>query len=588
MTRRFGRTSLVVSSLCCVLALAACGSSNNKDSSSKSSGATGTTGKKGGTLTVISNGDVDYIDPGAAYYQFSFIIHYSTQRPLFSYKPADANKAVPDLAAGEAQVSADAKTITIKIRPGIKFSPPVNRAVTSKDVKYAIERGFNPTVANGYAGAWFGSIVGTDKAKGGPIAGIETPDDQTIVFKLSRPDASIVIGGLSLPLSAPVPKDYAEPLDKKNPSQYGPNQVATGPYMVANNAAGKAVGYQPGKRIELVRNPSWAASTDYRKAYLDKIVFSEGNSDPVSSARRILEGNGAVNGQGDFNVPPQTLKQASSGATKSQLLIGQSTGRVRYIALNNTIAPFDNIDVRKAVAASLDRQAMRQAMGGPLTGDIPTHYLPPVIPGFEEAGGAKGPGVDYLASPTGDPAVAASYMKKGGFPSGKYTGGTTFLMVADNSGPTAKVAQIVKQDMEKLGFKINLRPVTHDTMYTKFCNVPKAAVPICPSVGWQKDFPDPQSMLDPTFNGKNIVAVNNSNWPQLNDPKINAAMAAATPITDLSKRAQAWADIDKSITEASPAVPWLWDKGLGIESKDVNGVMNVFNAAWDLSFTSLK
>jgi peptide/nickel transport system substrate-binding protein len=150
------------------------------------------------------------------------------------------------------------------------------------------------------------------------------------------------------------------------------------------------------------------------------------------------------------------------------------------------------------------------------------------------------------------------------------------------------VAQIVRSQMTALGFKINLRPVTHDTMYTKFCNVPKAKVPICPSVGWQKDFPDPQSMLDPTFNGKNIVAVNNSNWPQLNDPKINAAMGAAAPITDPGKRSAAWGAIDKQITEDAAAVPWLWDKALGIESPDVNGVLNKFNAAWDLSATSLK
>src|SRR3954466_8279272 len=177
----------------CVFILAACGSSSSGGGSGSEKGfGTGDVvkGKKGGTLTVLSNGDVDYIDPGAAYYQFSFIFDYAIQRPLYSYKPEDPTKAVRDFAASEPQISADGKTITIKTRQGVKFSPPVNRAATSKDVKYAIERLFAPSVANGYAPSYFIDIEGADKAKGGPISGITTPDDNTIVFKLTKPDAA--------------------------------------------------------------------------------------------------------------------------------------------------------------------------------------------------------------------------------------------------------------------------------------------------------------------------------------------------------------------------------------------------------------
>jgi peptide/nickel transport system substrate-binding protein len=113
-------------------------------------------------------------------------------------------------------------------------------------------------------------------------------------------------------------------------------------------------------------------------------------------------------------------------------------------------------------------------------------------------------------------------------------------------------------------------------------------VAICPNVGWLKDFADPQTILDPTFNGKNIVATNNSNWPQLDDPKINAAMDKAETIVDPAERAKAWGDIDKMVTEAAPAVPWIWDNQPNIWSKNVNGVINKFNAHVDLGFTSLK
>jgi peptide/nickel transport system substrate-binding protein len=71
--------------------------------------------------------------------------------------------------------------------------------------------------------------------------------------------------------------------------------------------------------------------------------------------------------------------------------------------------------------------------------------------------------------------------------------------------------------------------------------VPKAKVGICPNTGWFKDFADPQSMLDATFNGNNILAQGNVNWPQLNDPAINAAMKAASVVPVGPERNKAWA-----------------------------------------------
>ena len=96
--------------------------------------------KKGGDLSVLYAGDVDNIDPGITYYQYGFLVAYATQRPLYSFKPDDAINPEPDLAEGAPEISDDGKTLTIKIRTGVKFSPPVNREVTTKDVKYAIER----------------------------------------------------------------------------------------------------------------------------------------------------------------------------------------------------------------------------------------------------------------------------------------------------------------------------------------------------------------------------------------------------------------------------------------------------------------
>jgi peptide/nickel transport system substrate-binding protein len=571
------------------LALAACGGSNSGSSSKQGEQAQTKApagAKKGGNLTVLYAADVDYIDPGATYYQYGFNVAYSTQRPLFSYKP-DSTNAVPDLAAAPAKISSDGKTATIQIRKGVKFSPPVNREVTAADVKYAIERGFMVGVQNGYAVAYLGDLQGAPakptKAHTS-IPGITTQGKYTLVLKFKRPRARIAVGALSLPLSAPVPQEYAKQFDAKNPSTYGQNQVATGPYMIKNNSSGKATGYQPNRQILLVRNPNWDKSTDYKPAYLNSITIKEG-SDPTVASRTITAGSKSVSG--DFQLPTEFLRRGATGKLKGEFLVSPPTGRVRYVALNTKVKPFNDLNVRKAVIAGFDRTALRQAFGGPVTGEIATHYIPPGIAGFDQAGGNAGPNLDFIKSPSGDMALAQKYLKKAGFSNGKYSG-PPVLMVSDNATQQKKVGEVVQNQLEKLGFKVTPRFVTRDTMYTGYCNVPAKKVQVCPSVGWLKDFPDPETLLFLTFKGKNIQPNNNSNWPQLDVPAIDKSMDKAEILQKPAERASAWAKIDDQISAQAPTVPWLWDKQPLLKSKDVNGVINSANASFDFMFTSVK
>jgi peptide/nickel transport system substrate-binding protein len=161
-------------------------------------------------------------------------------------------------------------------------------------------------------------------------------------------------------------------------------------------------------------------------------------------------------------------------------------------------------------------------------------------------------------------------------------------MVASNADPGKKTGEVAQAQFEKLGIKVNFRTAPQDTLYTKFCNVPKAEVVICPNVGFFKDFNDPQSLLDPVFNGNNILAQNNSNWSQLNVPAINDAMAKAAVLPAGAARDKAWGAIDKMVTEQAPAIPYLWDKIPQVEAADVRGVVNEYSTSWDLNFTSLK
>jgi peptide/nickel transport system substrate-binding protein len=592
MTRSLRWTLLLGVLLVLGLGVAACGGDDDEGDEQGTAQGTPAEGKRGGKLTSLWAGDVDFIDPGQTYYQLGTHIVRATQSTLYNPKVDDASVAEPQLADGDPQIAEDGCTVTVKIKQGVRFSPPVDREVTSADVKYGIERGFFNTVNNGYAGAYFGPLRGAEVGvePGTKIAGIETPDDQTVEFNLQPEEGEdacpggVLAGALQMPLAAPVPEDYAAEFDAKNPSTYGQNQVSTGPYMVENNAQGKAIGYEAGRRIHLVRNPNWDQSLDNRPAYLDEIEIQQGNDDPVVSSREVLEGQSMISGD---QVPPPAILREAVTQRKDQLALVPSGGG-RWAAMNSTIPPFDDINVRKAVIAGFDREALRLARGGEVVGDIPTHYIPPGMAGFEEAGGAEGFGLDFMANPKGDPELSAQYFREAGYESGKYEGSEELLMVGENAGVDERVAEVAAEQFSKLGFNIKLRKVTGDAMYTKFCNVPAAKVAICPNVGWLKDFPDPVTYLDPTFNGENILDQNNNNWTQLDDPALNEEMNAAKLISDPAERAEAWAEIDRKVTEMAPAVNYIWDDQPSLRSENVVGVMDADNALWSLSHTSLR
>jgi peptide/nickel transport system substrate-binding protein len=600
MHRRVLPASLAAAAM--IATFTACGGGGDDGGTTEASTTGGTAvakGKPGGKLTVLASGDVDYLDPGQDYYTFGYTVQYAVNRTLYSFKPQDSEKPVPDLATGAPEISSDNKTITVHIKKGIKYAPPVNREVKTPDIKYAFERAFSKHVPSGYAGTYFSVIVGTPAEPNAgdiePISGIQTPDDYTIVFRLKEPQAPMVSQALVMPITVPVPEEYAAKFDKKTPTTYDQYVAFTGPYMVKNDPqTGKVTGRSPGKSIDLVRNPNWSKSTDYRPAYLDEIAIEEGNEDLASAARRALRGSATI--CCDTTQPPaQVVKEAVTRA-KDQIMFVPAGG-TQWVSFNTTVKPFDNLNVRKAIIAASDRNALRLTAGGQVVGDVANGWIPPGVPAYDEAGATKqNADLDFLSKPEGDPAVAKKYMlaAKQEDPSlpidadGKWTGGEDVLTVGANADPYRKATEVFQGQMEQLGFKLKVRAVPTDTMFTRFCSEPETNVPLCPNVGWFRDFADAQSVLDATFNGENILQHGNVNWPELDVPAINQAMKAAAVVAVGAERNRAWARINHMIAEQAPGIPFLWPKSALVQSDDVVGVANGYYTTHDLNYTSLK
>src|SRR4051812_18588196 len=230
----------------------------------------------GSHLTVLSEADVDSLDPGYWYYTYDYMaLGETTQRWLYALPP-NATGPVPDVAAALPETSTDGRTVTIRIRPGIRYSAPLaGRTVTAADVAYAITRDLMPRTGNGYAGFYYRVIRGASGVLSGRterLAGVETPDATTLVLHLTRRSGAISNGeALALPGTAPVPPDYAKRYDRGSTSTYGAHQVFTGPYRIQS--------YARDKRLELVRNPDWNGpqTGDFRPARLDAITLLSGN-----------------------------------------------------------------------------------------------------------------------------------------------------------------------------------------------------------------------------------------------------------------------------------------------------------------------
>lgn len=545
--------------------------------------------QSGGHLTYLATESLDSPDPGRTYRSVGFMVAFAVGRPLF-FAPQSADGHIePDLADGLPRVSADRMTVTVRIRAGIRYAPPIARDVRSADVKYAIERAFSRNVANPYVGRYLSSIHGAPVAGAGPIRaipGIQTPDDRTIVFRLDRPEANMVVQALALPVSIPVPRAYAARADATVPSTYGSRlrPASTGPYMFSTASTGARLRQQG---VALVRNPAWSADSDDRPAYADTIRVRFGRSNRARALRETLDGSGVIC-CGTTAIPDPLLARATADHPDQVGFIAD--GGTRSIALNTSRAPFDDVNLRRAVAAALDRTELRRLAGGEATGRIATGWLAPGIPGSVAAGGERqNTDRDYLVNPAGDAAVARRYMDAAaddGLPirRGTWVGEKPITLVTSGADTTRPVANAVRQQLESLGFTVTVRTVSGAVNQARWCGASGAEVAVCPMT-WVPDLIDPQAVFDPQFAAGAIRRSGGTNWSRFDDPEVTAELAAAGRRTMGQGREQAYVALNRQIADAVPAIPWLWGQTAVIHSRDTVSVANRVSGLTDLSYS---
>ena len=129
-------------------------------------------------------------------------------------------------------------------------------------------------------------------------------------------------------------------------------------------------------------------------------------------------------------------------------------------------------------------------------------------------------------------------------------------MVSANVDPGKAQAEVAKAQLEKLGFKVRLRTVPQDAVYTEWCQQPAKKVAVCGTGGLVQGLQRPAVDARADVQGLELStrAAATTTSAQLKDPKIDKAMDDAA-LLEGEERYQAWGEIDKMITEQAPAVP---------------------------------
>ncbi|MEU4267094.1 ABC transporter substrate-binding protein [Streptomyces sp. NPDC026092] len=525
--------------------------------------------KKGGELKFIGSQEADSWDPQRGYYGFvwDFARYYTRQLVTFKAEPGAAStELVPDLATDAGKVSEDGLTYTFTLKDGVTWED--GKPITSKDIKYGIERIWAQDVISGGPiylqqvldpkGEYKGPYKDTTPDKLG-LKAIETPDDKTIIFKLPVANGDF-LQMLAMPAASPVRQD------KDTKAQYGLKPFSSGPY--------KWQSYTPNKSMLLVRNDKWDAKTDtVRKALPDKIsVKFTTNADDMDN--RLVEGEYDL----DLNATgvgaaarAKVLQQHKENADNPQ------TGFIRYAVFPQTV--IDNVECRKAIIYAADSKSLQTARGGPQAGgDIASNMLPPAIKGAD-------PKADPYGKLEGKADVAKA--KEALAKCGKPNGFKTTIAVRNNKKIEIATAESLQQSLKAVGI---------DAQIDQFDGAQTSGIIGSPKVvkekgygiiimGWGADFPTGQGFLQPLVDGRFILQSGNNNFSELNDPAVNGLFDQALKETDPVKAGELYKQINTKVSEAAVYLPFTHEKNIIWRSSRLTNVYtaDAYNGRYDYS-----
>jgi peptide/nickel transport system substrate-binding protein len=458
----------------------------------------------GGTAHFTMQDDFTSLDPAL---DNNFEVLYATCANLVTYpdKPAPAgSQIVPEVAEAVPAPTDGGRTYTFTIRPGFRFSPPSNAAVTAQTFKATIERVASPQLNSTFA-SQFSGVVGyhnyvTGKAPG--LSGVVAHGD-TLTITLSQPDGSFLAnlaGGAAcaVPAGTPAIKGGLDDIP------------SAGPYYVES--------YSPRQQLVLRRNPNYRGD---RPHHLDQMVFTIGiDSDraltqiEAGTADYAFDGLPRDAGPGLESQYGPGSKAARAG--HQQYFTSPANG-VRILHMNTSRPLFSDVRLRRAVNYAIDRPALaalgqRFAEANPFNAGSPADsYMLPATAGA----------ADFHLYPVAGPDLRRARQLAGNVHA-------TAIMYTPDVAPWLQEAQIISRDLQPLGIDVQLKEFPFDKYYNL---ISRRGEPFDLAVsGWASNSTDPAQNLE-IFDGSTISADNNGDLSYFNDPAFDRQVHAAAALS---------------------------------------------------------
>ena len=525
-----GRSRAALVAALVVVALAGCKSERGSDGkaaggSAKPKAADGSASQRGGIVRLPSN-EPKYLNP---ILEPRFVV--ANALIFEGLVGLDAKmEPVPRLAESW-EVSPDGKTITFKLRDGVKWHDGTK--FTSADVAFTFEAIRATTAAT----AW--------KTYMAPVQSVATPDERTVVVTYVAPFAPALVSWtvgilpkhVFAPGGGPMPDDLTGANANLEP-------VGTGPFRYSR--------WELGKRLYLEANKDWW----HKRPHLDavELVFGVQEGEVAETLRRgeiDLARIANVNEWLTMAQDPAFLE----GYEASEVV----EPRLRLIAWNTQRAPLDDKRVRKALTLALDRSRVisdvlfgqAQAIGAPF---FPTMF-----------------GYDASVAPLPFDLEAAKTLLDEAHPA---KGGKRFaveIISVDSfrGDVTDGLAAIFARDLATLGVDFKLTTLAKDEYYDRIARRDYDGV----YFGWLPDIPDP----DPAALLHSTQAQSGANYAAYASPEVDRLVEEARTTLDRATRKRLYEQLQRVLAEELPYTPlfapyghYAWSRRLhGVSPRDV-------------------
>lgn len=405
-------------------------------------------------------------------------------------------------------VSDDGLTYDFTLKSGIKFSN--GEDLTASDVLYTFSRIL--TVEGSASPDFVLSIKGAQALYDGEateLEGLKVIDDLNFEITLEAPYAGFISELATAPCSI-----YDETSTEAAGSDFGVDPsvtVGTGPYKVES--------WTRNSEIVLVRNDNyWGEKPD-----VDKVIIS---IIPDASTRNMMYQNGEIDIL-DLGSLDSSIVQSTYYTTYADKIVSLDKVNVYYMTLNESMAPFDDVNVRKAIQMSIDRQSILDTVYGG-QGSLIDGIFPTGLIGYNK---------DLQGSITYDPDAAKQLLADAGYPDGFEM---DLELDSSTSNNTLMTYQIIQQNLADVGITANIQ--TYDE--SSWLDGRKSGDFGSFSAYWVADYNDPDNFIYTFFGDEAKTKARSLNYP---DTDTMQAVMDARSIIDESERIAKYQELEKKI-----------------------------------------